>query len=230
MCRYHPQTFKAQELIQKGVIGELRLIRSIFSITLWKPGDIRFDPGLGGGSLWDLGTYPVTFSRAMVQADPVEVMGWQVAGESGIDLTFMGQMRFATGTLAQFSCSFQGAPQTDAELIGSRGLMQLDLPWVNRVGESAHMRLLHEGERRLEGFGDSRSHFQDETITYENCNAYQCEVDAMAYSILNGADPLLPISDSRGNVATVAALYRSARENRPIQVKTAPIMAARSTK
>ena len=65
--------------------------------------------------------------------------------------------------------------------------------------------------------GDSKAHLGIETLTYEGGDAYQCEVDAMAASILDGAPPIISLADSRGQVATLAALYLSARENRPVR-------------
>jgi xylose dehydrogenase (NAD/NADP) len=63
------------------------------------------DPALGGGSLWDVGCYPVSFAQALAGGDPLEVFGWQVLGDTGVDLTFAGQMRFGGGVLAQFDSS-----------------------------------------------------------------------------------------------------------------------------
>src|SRR5262249_33265323 len=73
MMRYHPQTRHLQERVAEGAIGEVRLIRGLFTFTLARPGDIRFDAALGGGSIWDLGSYPVSFMRTMLRANPVEV-------------------------------------------------------------------------------------------------------------------------------------------------------------
>src|SRR5262245_30772678 len=86
MMRYHPQTLDLQQRIAAGAIGEVRLIRGVFTFTLLRQGDIRLDPALGGGSIWDLGSYPVSFMRTMLRANPVEVHGWQLAGTGGADL------------------------------------------------------------------------------------------------------------------------------------------------
>ena len=216
MYRYHPQTIKVQDLVARGAIGEVRLVRGVFTVTLVAQSDIRLEPDLGGGSLWDLGGYPVSFIRAMVGAEPVEVAGWQVLGHSGVDLTFVGQMRFATGTLGQFSCSFQGAPHWEAELIGSRGMIQLDFPWAHEKDEPSHVHILRVGGASEAAFGDSRAHFAAEALTYEGIDAYQCEVDAIVASILDGAPPVVSLADSRGNIATLVSLDRSSREGRAV--------------
>ena len=222
MMRYHPQTIELRKRLADGVIGDVRLIRGVFTFTLARPGDIRLDPALGGGSIWDLGSYPVSFMRTMLRADPVEVHGWKTTGNkgSGVDLSFSGQMRFAGGTLTQFFSSFEAVPQADVDLIGSAGRIHLDLPYLNKVGVSSHVRIERTGEHRARGtFSDGVSQFDEETIAYENVNGYQHEIDALVACILDGARPLVPLADSRGNVATLEALCMSAREGRAVRLE-----------
>lgn len=219
MMRYHPQTLQLQQRVAEGAIGDVRLIRGIFTFTLARPGDIRLDPALGGGSIWDLGSYPVSFMRAMLRVNPVEVQGWQVSGEGGVDLSFAGQMRFASGALTQFFSSFQAVAQTEVDLIGSAGTIHLDLPYLTKVGVTSRVRICRAvGSRSVGTFGDALPQFEEETLTYENVNAYQDEVEAMVACILDGAGPVVSLADSRGNVATLEALCASAREDRPVRL------------
>lgn len=219
MMRYHPQTIQLRRRVAEGAIGEVRLIRGLFTFTLERPGDIRLDAALGGGSIWDLGSYPVSFMRTMLSAEPVEVQGWQISGDGGVDLSFAGQLRFASGALAQFFSSFQAVPQASAELIGSTGTIHLDLPYVNQVGVSSQVRICRLRPNRSSGtFGDASSQLEEETLTYEQVNGYQDEVEAMVACLLEGAEPVVSSADSRGNVATLEALCASARENRPVRL------------
>jgi predicted dehydrogenase len=216
MYRYHPQTRKLRELVREGAIGDLRLVRGVFTTTLTAQRDIRLEPDLGGGCLWDLGSYPVSFALAIVGEKPVQVAGWRVLGDSGVDLTFMGQMRFATGTLAQFGCSFQSAPHWEADLVGSRGTIHLDYPWTHEKDETTHVRILRAKGTGDATYGDSQAHLERDVLTYEQINAYQCEVDAMVASILDGDQPVVSLADSRRYVATIVALHKSAREGRMV--------------
>jgi xylose dehydrogenase (NAD/NADP) len=218
MYRFHPQTNKVRDLIRRGTIGDLRIVRSVFSFILDKTEDIRLESHLGGGSLWDIGSYPISFSRLVLGADPEEVTGWHVLNNRGVDTTFTGQMRFASGTFAQFSCSFRAIPRWEIEFIGAQGAIYLDHPWLNRVGEPSHVRIVHGGGAANETFGDSTSHLKMEIVTFEKTNAYQCEVDSMNASIMTGTEPVISLNDSRGNIATIVALYNSAKENRPIRI------------
>src|SRR5678809_1408967 len=59
MYRHHPQTLKVQEIVKSGSLGTLKLVRGSFSFMLSREGDVRLDPAMGGGSIWDIGCYPI---------------------------------------------------------------------------------------------------------------------------------------------------------------------------
>jgi xylose dehydrogenase (NAD/NADP) len=211
MYRYHPQARMLQELVAVGSIGELRLIQSLFTFTLKDLEDVRFDPSLGGGSLWDLGSYQVSFARFVTRANPVEVAAWQVSSDRGVDLTFVGQMRFPSGVVAQFSCSFQSAAHWNLELIGSTGRISLDIPWTHRPADTSHVHLYGESAAATAVFSDAALDLV-ETFEFAGRSAYHFEIEAMEAAVLDNAAPVISLNDSRDNVATLEALYAAARD------------------
>ncbi|HEV3341883.1 MAG TPA: Gfo/Idh/MocA family oxidoreductase [Pirellulales bacterium] len=220
MMRYHPQTLQLRELVAAGAIGEVRLMRGVFSFTLDRPGDIRLDATLGGGSIWDLGSYPVSLMRAIMATEPIEVHGWQSDGRQGADLGFAGHLRFPNNTMAQFFSSFQAAPHAHCDLLGSSGRIESDLPYLNKIGVSSHIHIWRTGGGQASGtFSDAASDVVEEVKTYDNVNAYQNEIEAMNDSILAGAEPVVPLTDSRGNVATLEALCASARQGAAVSLE-----------
>ena len=80
---------------------------------------------MGGGSIWDVGCYPISYARMFVGEDPLDVFGWQVTGPTGIDETFVGQMRFDHDVLAQFDCSFVIPFHAFMEIVGSEGTLSI---------------------------------------------------------------------------------------------------------
>jgi predicted dehydrogenase len=200
MYRHHPQTMLVRELLDGGAIGELRLIRGAFSFTLTNPSDVRLQPELDGGALWDVGCYPVSYSRFVAGSEPVEVFGWQQTGPTGVDTLFAGQLRFPNGVLAQLDCGFSVPFRAAMEFIGSAGRLLVDDPY--KPGLLGSIELWRGDEM--------------ETVDVTGEELYQGEVEDMADAILDGKRPRVSLDESRGNVATLAALYRSAAEGRPI--------------
>ena len=119
MYRHHPQTLKVKELVDGGAIGAVRFVRGTFSFPLSRPDDVRLRPEWGGGCLWDVGCYPLSFTRFLLGAEPVEVFGSQVVGPSGIDETFAGQLVFPGGVLAQIDAGFRSPFRAELEIAGT---------------------------------------------------------------------------------------------------------------
>ncbi len=203
MYRHHPQTLKAQELVHSGALGELRLIRGAFTFTLTREGNYRAVKEMGGGSLWDVGCYPVNYARSLLGVEPLEVFGWQVAGPGGCDETFVGQMRFPGEVLAQFDSGFRSPFRTELEVIGSEAVLRIPNPFKPGRYETL---LLQRGNRL-------------EKIRVHSRGAlYSGEVEDLADAVLLGKAPRVSLADSRGNVATLTALLEAAQSGRPVQI------------
>lgn len=202
MYRHHPQTLKVQELVRNGSLGTLKLVRGSFSYLLNREGDIRREAGMGGGSIWDVGCYPISYARSVIGADPLEVFGWQVMGETGIDETFIGQMRFNYDVHTQFDCSFIIPFHVFMEIVGSEATLNIPQPFTPGMSEKIY---LTRGDKT-------------EVIKIKGQELYIGEVEDMADAILLGRDTRVSLDDSRANVAVILALLESARSGASIPV------------
>ena len=89
-----------------------------------------------GGSIWDIGSYPISFIRIIMQAEPIEVAAWQVSSDRGVDLTLSGQMRFPGDAFGQFVCSFQASTHWELEVVGTQGRLDLRAPRLRAADRS----------------------------------------------------------------------------------------------
>jgi predicted dehydrogenase len=202
MYRHHPQTRAIKTLVDGGSIGDLLVIRGSFSFQLQRPGDVRLSPDLGGGCLWDVGCYPVSMARYLAGAEPREVSGWQRLASSGIDDVFAGTLDFG-GSIAQFDCSFDAPFRTHIEVVGSDAALTVPVPFKPGIGERI---LLWRGQ-------------EVETIEVPGEALYVGEVEDLVDAARGLRPPTVPLSDSRGNTATIVALYESARTRRPVAIE-----------
>lgn len=202
MYRHHPQTLKVKELIDSGAIGEMQLIKGAFTFTLKREGNFRWVREYGGGSLWDVGCYPISFARMLVGVEPAEVFGWQVTGPEGSDDSFFGQMRFGNGVHMQFDCGFTSTPRSFIEIVGTAGSMQVTNAF--KPGRKSEFKIIR---------GD-----EIETIKIKGQELYLGEVEDMCNAILNQQPPRISLSDSRNNIAAILGLYKSAQEGNPINL------------
>jgi xylose dehydrogenase (NAD/NADP) len=202
MYRHHPQTLKVKELLDSGAIGELRLVRGTFSYKLRDPENPRLDDGLGGGSIWDVGCYPISYARFLAGSEPEEVFGWQLNSPTNVDIFFAGQMRFANHAYAQFDSSFDVPFRVEIEVIGSEGMISIPNPY--KPGKNDKIAFTHDNKT--------------ETVTIRGEELYIGEVVDMENAILHAQPPRISLADSRGNVAAICALLESAHLGQPIKV------------
>jgi D-xylose 1-dehydrogenase (NADP+, D-xylono-1,5-lactone-forming) len=199
MYRHHPQTLKVKELVDGGAIGAVRFVRGSFTFPLDRPDDFRRRPEWGGGCLWDVGCYPLSFTRFLLGAEPAEVVGSHVLGPTGIDETFAGQLVFPGGVLAQIDAGFRSAFRAQIEIAGAEGTIVVPQPW-RPAGQP--IRIVR---------GD-----ETEEILVEGQDRYLLEIEDLAECVRTGRAPRVSLAESRGNVATIVALRESARTGRPV--------------
>jgi predicted dehydrogenase len=203
MYRHHAQTLKVKELVDSGQLGELRLVRGAFSFLLENPENIRLIPEMGGGSIWDVGCYPISYARYLIGAEPLEVCGWQKLGPQGVDIFFSGQMRFPGEVVTQFDSGFSAPERAFMEIIGKEASLSVPNPYKPGGRES----LLLSGGNRVEKVG------------VRGRELYLGEVEDMEAAILDGKAPLLSLAHSRANIATINALLCSAQQNRVVNIE-----------
>ncbi len=196
MYRHHPQTLKLKELITSGAIGQVRLFRSAFSFNLsGAPNNVRWNKALVGGSIWDVGCYPISLARYLFGA-PTRLDGWQVTGPSGVDETFVGTLEFAGGQIAQFDSSFNFPHRVYAEIVGTAGSLYIDLPY--QPSQPAHKFVIR------------RDGQPDEVIAQDNPDMYWLEMEDIHDAILGGA-PLITPAETRGHIETILQLLDAAK-------------------
>jgi predicted dehydrogenase len=118
------QTARLRELLVAGAIGRVNLIRSSFGITSADPANIRLSPTLGGGALLDAGSYAVSLIRIVAGERPARVHATARFADNGVDLTTVATIAFASGLLAQMSCSFETGYHRHALIAGDGGVIE----------------------------------------------------------------------------------------------------------
>jgi D-xylose 1-dehydrogenase (NADP+, D-xylono-1,5-lactone-forming) len=200
MYRHNPQTKRLQELVAGGAIGELRLIRSVFSYSLYDEDNIRLRTEVEGGALMDVGCYDVSAAR-LFGGEPERVYGEAWFGPTGTDWTFAGTLRFPNDLLALFHCGTALVQQDELELVGSDGSLFVDDPW----------HVLEPGIELRRGGAAGR-------IPVERADSYRLELENMSDAIRGESELLLGRVDAVAQARALGALHESATTARPVSL------------
>jgi predicted dehydrogenase len=127
--RFLPAIVQLREILAAGVIGEPRLFLADFGFrTVFDPASRLFDPAQGGGTLLDLGVYPISFA-SMLFGEPTAVGGLASLGQTGVDEEATITLRHAGGALASAVISFRVDTPREAVVMGTAGRVRLHQPW-----------------------------------------------------------------------------------------------------
>ncbi|CAN7522157.1 Gfo/Idh/MocA family oxidoreductase [Acidovorax sp. LjRoot66] len=207
MVRHHPQWLRARELVRAGRIGTPQAVQVFFSYFNDDPGNIRNQPGIGGGALFDIGCYAVLAGRYLFECEPLRAVSLVDRDpQLGTDRLTSALLDFGSGRQAAFTVSTQSARFQRVQVVGTRGRIELFIPFnAVRGGE---MRLAVDDGGQLDGSG----------ITVETlpaCDQYRLQVEAFSRRVRGAAGPQADgVDDAVAQARVMDALWLSERTGR----------------
>jgi xylose dehydrogenase (NAD/NADP) len=197
MYRYTPRVEKVVEVLKSGVLGEVKQVNSSFRFRLLPP-STRFKPELGGGSLYDVGCYPINFLGLVVDTlaggqpgagGQPEIVGADCVREYGVDMNFSALLRYPTGLMANIQSGFSTQRRVFSEIIGTEGV--LEVPGTFQ-GEDQPLVLFVGDERR--------------EIPVPPSDRYVLEVEDFADAVISGRPPRFSLVETVRNAEVLDRL------------------------
>lgn len=205
MVRTNPQWLRARELVRSGRIGELRSIAGYFSYFNRDASNIRNNPDIGGGGLLDIGCYPITTSRLIYGEEPTRVVSLiERDPDMKVDRLASVILDFPSGH-AIFTCSTQVVPYQRMNLIGTKGRIEIEIPFNA------------PNDRPCRIFIDDGGDLTGKTISTETfpvSDQYTLQGDLFSRAIRENLEVPVPVSDGVKNMAVIEAAFRSAESGR----------------
>lgn len=123
--RFLPTIEKVLQLIESGAIGEPKILKADFGIKAeYNPQSRLFDKTLGGGSVLDIGIYPLFLSQLLF-GKPTAVKSLSVNAPTGTDMTAGMIITHEKGRMSLLASSFAVSLETKAEIVGTEGTITL---------------------------------------------------------------------------------------------------------
>jgi predicted dehydrogenase len=207
---FEPASVALKKLVTSGKLGRLKIIHSAFTIFL-PPGKKvpawHFDRKLaGGGSLVDVGVYCVNTTRWLTDQEPVEAMAYSWTVDpvrfNEVEENIAFRLTFPEGLVLQATSSYGAAQASFLHVHGEKGWAALDPAYA------------YDEERRL--FGKIGGRWFEKK--FKVMDEFALELDAFSDCIRCKRDPAPDGHEGLGDVVVMQAIYRSARENRPVPV------------
>ncbi|NNK92242.1 MAG: Gfo/Idh/MocA family oxidoreductase, partial [Acidimicrobiia bacterium] len=192
--RYHPMFLRILDEVRSGRIGTLERVEAAFEISIPQP-DIRWDYETSGGSLMDLGCYPMSWVRHVTGEQPTVVSATAEVGPPQIDAAITAELRFPSGATGRVHSSMV-APVEDISMTiaGSAGEIVAGNPMAPHNGNMLTIRTA----------GGETSGQIEAGITYDHM------VRAFVDHLVHGSPFPTAGQDSIDNMAAIDAVYVAA--------------------
>ena len=181
--RFQPCVQKLMQLLQDGVIGDVRHVFGEFSwcAGAYDPASRLFDPALAGGALLDLGVYPLMVSMQILGSEPETIQSLCRKTPEGVDMHTSVQMQYPNGAIAQFFCGMDACGNDYMQIFGTKGHIMVPCFWKPK----AFTLCVNGQENQTFAFD-----FVDEPYHYEFDHAAACIQQGLTES------PVMPLAES----------------------------------
>jgi len=197
MYRHHPKTHALKRVVVSGEIGDIHTIRAWFTYPAEDSAtDIRFQPGMDGGALRDVGSYPVSMCNYLLDAEPDSLAATQLCDANDIDERFYAMMRYPYGVVAMVDCSMSSTSGYGVTVVGTAGTATLACPWYSHKPPD-HLEITTAG---------GSVHLAPEGAE----NAYFLETENFADVVRNHAGPEVTADETVRTMRTLARLQHAA--------------------
>jgi predicted dehydrogenase len=205
MWPHHPRTHRLRRFLDSGGIGEVRRVSGAFTFPMkpLDPNNIRLKPELAGGSLLDVGCYPVYGIRWAFGVEPVKVYA-TATYHNGVDVEMNGILWLADGRMATFDCGFTLPFRRWMEITGTDGVVLVPDLWVP-VSAKAVFHVIREGH-------------EPEEIAIDGEDQIQHMIEDFSRAVLED-QPVTPSPEEAVKTLRVLdALAKSAQTVDPVQL------------
>lgn len=182
---------KAREILDSGIIGDIRHIDVRFHDLLKNRGDLRFNPNMGGGVVYDMGCYALSFIRHFLGREPKRIDSiLNIGVQSRVDESALLSLAFEDSAVtAGAYVSLNSRTDCTRTIVGETGVIIIPL-FFNVIGEKSIMLKKPKGVEKI-------------PLTCRD--PYQAEAEQFAACVLRGEKPLISPEFSIGNAAAIEA-------------------------
>lgn len=205
--RNHPQWTALRDLFADGVIGRPMAAHGVIAKQFFDPDDIRNNPLLGGGALYDLGSYVISGFHQIFGRPPIRVVG-AIDRDPGFSIDRLTSAILdygdaqATLTVSSQAGGSGWASQQQLFALGSNGWLRADFPYAQARPTACGIEI---GEASGAGGLPTRA------LTFEPVDQYALQIDRFSRLLLGEDVPSWPIEDALATLRTIEAIFQSAR-------------------
>lgn len=209
--QYQPHNRKVREMVQQKTFGLPKLIEASNSQSSANPQHWRHKKALaGGGALPDIGLYCLNTIRFVLNEEPTEVFAYQYSTPGNplfkeVEELVSWQMRFASGIIASCTTDYNVHESRHYRVLCEKGWLNMDKAFA------------YKGQKLQSARAEGKLELQQEIGMAEK-DQFATEMDYFADCVINNKKPFTPGEEGLQDHLLMEAIYRSAREGKPVKI------------
>lgn len=203
MYRHHPRYERIKEIIDSGEIGEIRGIHGSFTFNnAGAASNVRFKRAWGGGSIYDVGCYPISAARMLLNAEPTAatVQALLSPEHDDVDMMASGMLEFPGSVGLTFDCGMWAAFRNTLEVLGTAGRIEVPSAFIGDPHFIVETKEGRREEKQLE------------------LNQYALQADVFARNAWGEQSPQFSADDAVLNMKAIDACLQSAYDKQRITI------------
>lgn len=204
MYRHHPRYEDIQKIIASGEIGELRGIHGTFTFnSAGSDGNVRFRRDWGGGSIYDVGCYPISAARLIFGSEPVAATVHALISpeHDNVDMMASGLLEFSDSRSLTFDCGMWAAFRNTLEVLGTEGRIEVPSAFIGDPHFFVETKAGRREERQPE------------------LNQYALQADTFVAHVRQQTPNRYTPDDAVKNMKAIDACLRSAYEQQRVTIE-----------
>ncbi|EET62300.1 oxidoreductase, NAD-binding domain protein [Marvinbryantia formatexigens DSM 14469] len=197
MYRFSSRSRKLKELVDAGIIGEIRHINSSHRFVLEDMNNVRVNEKLGGGSIRDVGCYPINMTGMLLNETPEKICALQTKMQ-GVDFSLSAVLQYSNGVMASVHSGFDSHSAQVTEIDGTVGSIIVRDSFIDQDGVDTPIQVvLNDGS--------------DTEYLLEPCRQYEEEIKEFCAAVLENREPAFSVEESIRNAGVMDAILRCAK-------------------
>jgi glucose-fructose oxidoreductase len=201
---FRPGIQKAIEMVRAGDIGVTKTFSSDFTTRVENPDSPRLQRRMGGGTMYHLGAEAINAARTLLGSEPAQVMAMTARTSrrfgGDVDEGAVALIRFPDERLAHLHTSFGEEPEATFTILGEEGSIRVHNAYLENAPITLHV----------------VRHGRTESFSFAPSDAFAATIAYFSDCILNDRAPEPSGVEGLQDVRIVEAIYRSARDGRPV--------------
>ena len=204
MYRYHPRTERAVELAATE-LDDVRTVTATFRFPLYdRPDDVRLDPALAGGSLMDVGCYPVSLARTVLGTPDRAYAHTGDTRDAGVDTELAGVLAYDDGRSARVASGFDTRHVERYRVDATNGWVTVENAFDAPADERLELTYEIDGRHGVE--------------TFPAVDQYRLQVEHFADCVAGDATAVTDGAEAVTNMRILDALAESAATGIPVDL------------